>query len=77
MRKIVALWLLTSGCINPTPGFEERFQKEASLCSSAIRPALVKVTCFITKWDELYILTLFYQTKVCIFLHFTLLQLWA
>ena len=24
-------------------GFEERFQKEAGLCSSAIRPALVKV----------------------------------
>lgn len=25
-------------------GFEERFQKESSLCSSAIRPSLVKVT---------------------------------
>lgn len=30
-------------------GFEERFQKEAGLCSSAVRPALVKVVYFITR----------------------------
>ena len=28
----------------PAAGFEDRFQKEASLCSSAIRPSLVKVS---------------------------------
>lgn len=45
----------------PTAGFEERFQKEAGLCSSAIRPALVKVTCFLTKRDEIDILTVLYK----------------
>lgn len=30
------------GATASMPGFEERFQKEAGLCSSAIRPALVK-----------------------------------
>ncbi|KAF2319546.1 hypothetical protein GH714_016917 [Hevea brasiliensis] len=30
------------GSITSMPGFEDRFQKEASLCSSAIRPSLVK-----------------------------------
>lgn len=29
-----------------TLGFEERFQKEAGLCSSAVRPALIKVIYF-------------------------------
>ncbi len=32
-----------------TVRFEEMFQKEASLCSFAVRPALVKVTYFYQK----------------------------
>lgn len=60
----------------PTAGFEERFQKEASLCSSAIRPALVKVTCFLTKRDEIDILTVLYKTNVHIFMPILSIGVW-
>ncbi|KAG6628229.1 hypothetical protein CIPAW_14G000600 [Carya illinoinensis] len=40
-RQLLENTVLCGGTAS-MPGFEERFQKEASLCSSAIRPALVK-----------------------------------
>lgn len=43
-------WLqrITGYILLPTTGFEDRFQKESGLCSSAIRPTLVKVIHFFT-----------------------------
>ncbi|KAJ6896085.1 actin-related protein 7-like [Populus alba x Populus x berolinensis] len=41
-RQLLENTVLCGG-ITSMPGFEDRFQKEASLCSSAIRPSLVKV----------------------------------
>ena len=43
LKKAIPVYYLTVGSLLPCAGFEERFQKEASLCSSAVRPALVKV----------------------------------
>lgn len=40
-RQLLENTVLCGGTAS-MPGFEERFQKEAGLCSSAIRPALVK-----------------------------------
>ncbi|KDP43484.1 hypothetical protein JCGZ_16771 [Jatropha curcas] len=40
-RQLLENTVLCGG-ITSMPGFEDRFQKEASLCSSAIRPSLVK-----------------------------------
>ncbi|GMY22474.1 actin-related protein 7 [Fagus crenata] len=40
-RQLLENTVLCGGTAS-MPGFEERFQKEASLCSSAVRPALVK-----------------------------------
>ncbi|XP_060970161.1 actin-related protein 7 isoform X1 [Cannabis sativa] len=44
-RQLLENTVLCGGTTS-MPGFEERFQKEAGLCSSAVRPALVKVLCF-------------------------------
>ncbi|KAJ9174510.1 hypothetical protein P3X46_013147 [Hevea brasiliensis] len=40
-RQLLENTILCGG-ITSMPGFEDRFQKEASLCSSVIRPSLVK-----------------------------------
>ncbi|KAJ8755126.1 hypothetical protein K2173_018924 [Erythroxylum novogranatense] len=40
-RQLLENTVLCGG-ITSMPGFEDRFQKESSLCSSAIRPSLVK-----------------------------------
>nr|XP_023916238.1 actin-related protein 7 [Quercus suber]POF05764.1 actin-related protein 7 [Quercus suber] len=40
-RQLLENTVLCGGTAS-MPGFEDRFQKEASLCSSAVRPALVK-----------------------------------
>ncbi|KAI8026296.1 Actin-related protein 7 [Camellia lanceoleosa] len=40
-RQLLETTVLCGGPVSMT-GFEDRFQKEASLCSSAIRPSLVK-----------------------------------
>uniref|UniRef100_A0A2P2JDJ9 Uncharacterized protein MANES_10G141100 n=1 Tax=Rhizophora mucronata TaxID=61149 RepID=A0A2P2JDJ9_RHIMU len=40
-RQLLENTVLCGG-ITSMPGFEDRFQKEANLCSSAIRPSLVK-----------------------------------
>ncbi|CAL5377769.1 unnamed protein product [Camellia sinensis] len=40
-RQLLENTVLCGGTVSMT-GFEDRFQKEASLCSSAIRPSLVK-----------------------------------
>ncbi|KAF5803948.1 putative Actin family [Helianthus annuus] len=41
--------VLCGGTVSMT-GFEDRFQKEASLCSSSIRPSLVKCVQDNFKW---------------------------
>lgn len=54
----------------PNAGFEDRFQKEASLCSSAIRPSLVKVISNISIRSVLPILPIsIYSRKLICFEH--------
>ena len=43
LKNTILVYLYIVFNLLPSIGFEERFQKEASLCSSAVRPALVKV----------------------------------
>lgn len=40
-------------CVLVIVGFEDRFQREATLCSSAVRPSLVKVSYCYSSIDSL------------------------
>lgn len=44
LREIGRSGVVTFVIMLSIAGFEDRFQREAGLCSSAIRPALVKVS---------------------------------
>ncbi|XP_022150948.1 actin-related protein 7 [Momordica charantia] len=52
-RQLLENTVLCGGTSSMT-GFEERFQKEASLCSSAVRPALVKAPEYMPENLSLY-----------------------